>query len=742
MKKILLLIVMPFVFFPALSAQITQEEADEIVLEHIINRYSTSSSYTLFAKEELQAEGITIAPSTGEVLELDYACWAYYVRYANTGRFLIVKANNGNLLEVNAKVDEGDLAKWKIRVVGSQSNCDQDIIISPDEFENAPNFYLSIIDMKIVDDCLKIKFGSSGCSGNTWVVKLIDSGIIAESIPCQRTLRLSLDNQEACAAAFTKEVSFNIKDLQIKGDNKVLLNISGKSILYEYDIEKDIQHVKTELGGCNINAGLRSESDDPRKDEVIISTTKDSVHVSVGINYYCSTPFDTQCTIQNDTIKMYVTDICGDFSVCYAKCYCYYTFDFQFERKSETNYNYVVELISPLEGKSKILSEGKIEAENTPFSTAQMTTSVNNFSMNFFATAYEELNSDENIVLSPLSLNMALAMVWNGANGDTRQGIQQAMGMQNYSQTEVNNYFLNLRNTLTTADPDVKLALANSIWYDNGFPVKNDFIAVNKDYYDAEVNEIDFRASDAPDQINQWCSDNTNGLIKDMIKVIPGDVVMYLINALYFKGLWADSCGFDSKYTHQAYFNKETGENISVDMMRQKRKDIDYYSDGYLEMVSLPYGNGAYSMIFALPKGGFSEMLLQLKENAYWQNCLSNLKPQEAELFIPKFKVEYEPKPDLNGILKKLGMEKAFSPAFADFSGISDIRLFISQVKQKTFIEVDEKGTEAAAVTAIEMMFTSVPAHPVFRANRPFLFVIQENTTGTALFMGKIGYPK
>ena len=346
MKKIFLLIIVPFVFFPALSAQITQEEADEIVLEHI--SLDNATPYTLFANEELQAEGMTIALSTGEVFELDYACWAYYISYPNTGRFMIVKESNGNLLKVNAKVDAGDLATWKLRVIEKNddcyiedgiytgtftngnpslsgimglelkdgkfkgggnpndvtvpyggtagtfsingckitfkdemvrpavgfwffilngeydytfdgknlkfsdgiyeynlkkqeeeiSNCDQDVIISADEYENAPNFPVVIVNMKIVDDCLKIGFGSSGCNGNTWVVKLIDSEIIAESIPCQRTLRLSLDSKEMCEAWISKEISFNIKDLQIQGDNKVVLNISGKSILYEYKSEK------------------------------------------------------------------------------------------------------------------------------------------------------------------------------------------------------------------------------------------------------------------------------------------------------------------------------------------------------------------------------------------------------------------------------------------------------------------------------------------------------------------------
>jgi serpin B len=383
----------------------------------------------------------------------------------------------------------------------------------------------------------------------------------------------------------------------------------------------------------------------------------------------------------------------------------------------------------------------KKNVEVFPFSEMEMTKSVNSFSMNFFATAYEKLNADENIVLSPLSLNMALAMAWNGANGDTRQGIQQAMGMQDFLPEEVNSYFLDLRQKLAEADPDVKLSLANSIWYNYGFPVKTDFITINKNYYNAEVKEIDFRSLNAPDQINLWCSDNTNGLIKEIISKIPADAAMYLINALYFKGLWADNCAFNPELTHQAYFNKEGGEKILVDMMMQKCEGLDYYSDDRLEMVALPYGNGAYSMIFALPKGNFSEMLSQLKQSGYWQSCLSSFKPEKLDLYIPKFKVEYEPKPDLNKILTEFGMEKAFS-FDADFSGISDRKLFISSVKQKTYIEVDEKGTEAAAVTVVEIGTTAVIPEPKFRADRPFLFVIQENKTGTALFIGKIGNPE
>jgi len=616
MKKILLLIIAPFAFFSVLSGQITQEKADKIVLE----RMSTDTPpYTIFAKGELQTEGISIMTSTMGEIELDYACWVYYNRYNRwpdknlvPSRYLIVKEDNGNLLEINAKNDVGpdDLTKWRI-----------------------------------VNKLL----------GKTDTITLGYRHIYYDT---ERDFRLQLDS--------------------VTNDSR-----------------------------CPINANCDWEGNV-------------EVHINLiyGENYERTFKLNLNPSFQTDTV---ISNIC-------------------YKLLSVDPYPEVLNNIEQRDYIIKILAT-PTEDENTPFSAAEMTKSINNFSMDFFATAYEELSTNENIVLSPLSLNMALAMVWNGANYDTRKGIQQAMGMQNYPQEEVNGYFLNLRKELTTVDPEVKLALANSIWYDIGFPVKKDFIDVNKDYYDAEVKEIDFSVPDAPKQINKWCSDNTNGLIKNMINIIPEGTVMYLINALYFKGLWADSCGFDPERTHQAYFHKESGETILTDMMLQIREGINYHSDHRLEMVSLPYGNGAYSMIFILPNGNFNEMLLQLKENGYWQNCLSNLKPQIVQLYIPKFKVEYEPEPDLNEILKKLGMENAFTGS-ADFSGISDAGLFISQVRQKTYIEVDEKGTEAAAITTIGMTTGEGPSFPYFCANRPFLFVIQENTTGTALFMGKIGDPK
>ena len=364
----------------------------------------------------------------------------------------------------------------------------------------------------------------------------------------------------------------------------------------------------------------------------------------------------------------------------------------------------------------------------------------NAFAMKLFATANAQNPDDENVVLSPLSLNMALAMVWNGADGDTKTAIQTAMGMENYAPQEVNEYFKTIREGFMQTDAaNTQLALANSIWYRPNFPVKQPFIDLNLQYFNAQVEQLDFSLPNAADILNQWCSDNTNGLINNMFSPpISANVVMYLINALYFKSIWADSLAFDPAETRQMNFYKTPSQPIMVKMMRQKN-DFKYYSDENLQLLTIPYGNGAFTMNFVLPKENktFTQMLTALNQPNYWYNCLNNRHLMyHFEVIIPKFKVEYITyfKP----ILTELGMDVAFSRQ-ANFSGISDWQTYISNVLQKTYIDVNEVGTEAAAVTVIEVPTTG--EHETFFANRPFLFVIQEESTGVVLFMGKINNP-
>jgi len=333
-----------------------------------------------------------------------------------------------------------------------------------------------------------------------------------------------------------------------------------------------------------------------------------------------------------------------------------------------------------------------------------------------------------------------LAMVWNGANGETKQAIQQAMGMSDYPQSEVNDYFKKLREDFVKTDPTVKLAIANSIWTRQGFPVKTVFYDVNKNFYQAEVKEVDFNSPKTPDLINQWCSDNTNGLIKKMIDEIPSDMMMYLINALYFKGEWADK--FDASATRETAFKKENGSSVQVKMMNQEIT-LPYYHDDTLSSVSMPFGNKAFSMVFILPNDNisFAAMVEQLKKPGYFAGCTAGYGSADVTLSIPVFKIDYDIK--LNETLKQLGMNIAFTDT-ADFSGISDIPLCISFVKQKATVSIDEKGGEAAAVTVVGMKLMSAgpPPKVTFRADRPFLFAIRENSTGVVMFMGKVGNPE
>ncbi|MDR2234039.1 MAG: serpin family protein [Tannerella sp.] len=362
------------------------------------------------------------------------------------------------------------------------------------------------------------------------------------------------------------------------------------------------------------------------------------------------------------------------------------------------------------------------------------------FGMDFLAAALAEESDKENVVISPLSLNMALAMVWNGAAGETRTAIQEAMGMSNYQVEEVNAYFKKMKEALLETDPSTQLALANSIWAREGFPFKESFFEINRQWYDAKVSELDFADPKSVEIINQWCSDNTNGLIDKMIESIPDDLVMYLMNALYFKGTWSEGYGFVKSDTKDADFQKESGETVKVKMMGQMSQQ-PYYADENLSLTSLPYGNGAFRMVFVLPQHNvsFVTMIERLQTPDYLINCLNSAVMRDVNLFVPRFKIEYEI--DLVKPLKRLGVGVAFEPFVADFSEMSDMLLYISEAKQKIYIEVNEEGTEAAAVTSIGISFSSVgPPQPVmFTADRPFLFLIQEKSSGAVLFTGKIG---
>ncbi len=346
---------------------------------------------------------------------------------------------------------------------------------------------------------------------------------------------------------------------------------------------------------------------------------------------------------------------------------------------------------------------------------------------------------DSNIFISPLSISMALAMTWNGAAGATEEAMRNTLEFGDMSSQEINESFRSLIQLLTNLDPDVQFQIANSIWYRLGFNVEKDFIDVNRTYFNAEVRSLDFSLPSAVDVINSWVNENTNGKIKEIIKRIDRETVMFLINAIYFKGTWTYQ--FDKELTEDDWFIKPDSSQIPCKLMCQEG-DFQYFETDDFQAVDLPYGNGRFSMTVILPKPDKSvDSLIAVMTSENWAEWIGSFKKEHGTLLLPRFKLEYEIK--LNDMLKSLGMEVAFDSNRADFTRINkEGELYISKVTHKTFVKVDEEGTEAAAVTAVTLGTTSIGPHGFYmKLNRPFLFVIRENSSNTILFIGKIIEP-
>ena len=357
----------------------------------------------------------------------------------------------------------------------------------------------------------------------------------------------------------------------------------------------------------------------------------------------------------------------------------------------------------------------------------------NRFAFNMFREI-SALSNEPNTFFSPLSLNMALGMLYNGASGETRTEMAKVLGMADFTEAEINEYYQKMLQILLNVDPLTEISIANSIWYRDGYPVKPPFIDINQKHFDAVVESLDFSKSDAADIINKWCADKTKDKIKEIIKSpISGDVMMYLINALYFKSNWQFQ--FDKANTHEANFTKADNQRITVSMMMQPTVTLPLYADQHLTCVEMPYGNQAFSMVAILPAYNMNiEQLIEHLNIDTWGNIVNNLRDQEIMLGLPRFKIECEI--PLNEPVWNVGMQRIFSGGFAN---ISDGNLYVSEIKQKTFVEVNEEGTEAAAVTAIEMIES---ASPSFFANRPFLYLIKEKSSGVILFIGRMDEPK
>jgi serine protease inhibitor len=371
---------------------------------------------------------------------------------------------------------------------------------------------------------------------------------------------------------------------------------------------------------------------------------------------------------------------------------------------------------------------------------AEIIQADNEFGFELFREVVAKSEGD-NILISPLSVSYALGMTYNGAAGSTLDAFNEVLHLNDLSKVEVNESYKDLMDQILTLDDNVEFSLANSIWYREGFEVLEEFITLNREYFNAEVTEIDFTDPLTVETINQWIEERTNGKIKDMLDIIPEDAVMYLINALYFNAKWKYE--FEKSETYQGEFHLSGFEQKQVDFMRIEGS-FGYASNEYFTSVELPYGDSAYSMVVCLPaaQGNISELVSHLSI-VNWESWFEDALQRGVRIDLPKFKFGF--KALLNDPLKNLGLSVAFKMGEADFSNINPAgNLYINRVIHQCFIDVQEEGTEAAAATIVEVNKYSSGGEGtpiIFKVDRPFLFLIKENSTGAFIFMGKVGNP-
>lgn len=357
---------------------------------------------------------------------------------------------------------------------------------------------------------------------------------------------------------------------------------------------------------------------------------------------------------------------------------------------------------------------------------------------NFAFGIFKELNNEDlntNVTISPLSISTAISMTYQGANGTTKDAISNALRYKGLDISTVNNSYKELFSYLNQADPKVQLAINNSIWYRDSLKVKDNFLSVNKDVFSSYIASLDFSKQDSANKINDWISDATKGKITNLINPpIPDDVLMYLINAVYFKGQWTEV--FDPFKSKSGSF--KNGENLNKNVVYMKKRSTGEYGSGTdYKAVRLPYGSGNIAMYCILPNENVKiNDFINTLDSDKWNSIKNSIsKVNDLELNLPRFKIEYGTK-SLKESLANMGMGEAFKSS-ADFSGIAS-GIFIGDVIHKSVVEVNEKGTEAAAVTVVIMPPGITPSpENAFSATRPFVFVIADDKTGSILFMGK-----
>ena len=355
----------------------------------------------------------------------------------------------------------------------------------------------------------------------------------------------------------------------------------------------------------------------------------------------------------------------------------------------------------------------------------ELINSNNDFAFNLFRKA----RGDKSKILSPLSITFALGMLNNGADGQTLQEINQTLGFGDAGADAINVFCQKMLKESNTLDEKTKAMIANTIFVNEGFGyrLQEGFIDKANTFYDAQPQNRNFADGETMDVINQWASDHTMGMIPEVLKEdsFNPDAVSYLLNALYFKGIWSNP--FRKENTQEESF----GGGDEVPMMHQFKEGLLYTENDLYQAVRLPYGNGAYRMDVFLPREDKTVgEVLETLSGSNWQPEYENT---DVDLKLPRF--ETDTNQDLVGVMAGLGMPKAFS-IDAEFPYFCNGDPYISQMFQVAKIKLDEEGTEAAAVTVIEMT-ESIPQRADFHADRPFLYIISEQSTGAIFFIGQ-----
>ena len=361
------------------------------------------------------------------------------------------------------------------------------------------------------------------------------------------------------------------------------------------------------------------------------------------------------------------------------------------------------------------------------------------FNWNLFRTMNAD-SPEKNFVISPLSITQAFGMAISGATGENQDEMLNVFGLNNIE--SMNDAHKGIREVLSAVDSKTTINIANSAWYNSNYGIKTPYKESLRNYYDAEILGLDFNnGKQAVETINSWVNEKTQGKISNIVDVVYPSHVLFLINAVYFYGSWTYQ--FDESATSDAQFYLSSGDNVSIKMMNQEN-DLEYFDNDNYRGVKIPYGNGTFLMTVILPQNdNTTDKLIESLDAKEWNNINKEHPIRKVGLLMPRFKTECDFK--LIPPLSKLGMNMAFDPMYGlGFKNISDLDIFISEVKHKTFIEVDEKGTEAAAVTGIGVGITSEPdpnSRILFEINKPFLFFISEKQSGAVLFAGKIENP-